>query len=73
MTHSHQEIAASIVAEFRDGLSEATRQHIDSDQFAQLASLIHAALSAEQAVAVDLVEELLGRLRARMDAPQLEL
>lgn len=73
MTHSHQDIAAGIVAEFRDNLSEATRQHIDSEQFAHLASLICAALSAEQAVAVDLVEELLARLRARLDAPQLEL
>ena len=73
MIHSHQEIADSIIAEFRDGLSDATRQHIDSEQFAHLASLICAALSAEQAVAVELVEELLGRLRARTAVPQLEL
>ena len=73
MTQSHQEIAESIVEQFRAGLSESARQHIDSEHFARLATRICAALSAEQTVAVDLVEELLGKLRTRVEARQLEL
>jgi hypothetical protein len=73
MTQTHQQVADSIVDHFRAGLSESGRQHIDEEHFARLATLICAALSAEQTVAVDLVEELLVKLRARVDAPQLEL
>jgi hypothetical protein len=73
MNQTHQQVAESIVEHFRAGLSESARQHIDSEHFTRLATLIRGALSAEQAVAVDLVDELLGKLRARVDAPQLEL
>ncbi len=73
MIQSHQQTADSIVEQFRAGLGESVRQHIDSEHFAFLATSIAAALSAEQTVAVDLVEELLGKLRTRVDAPQLEL
>jgi hypothetical protein len=73
MNQTHQQVAESIVEQFRAGLGESARQHIDSEHFARLANLIRGALSAEQAVAVDLVEELLGKLRTRVDAPQLEL
>jgi hypothetical protein len=73
MTPSHQQVAEDIVEQFRAGLSEGGRQHIDSEHWARLASLIGAALSAEQAVTIELVEQLLGKLRSRVEAPQLEL
>lgn len=73
MIPSHQQVADSIVEQFRAGLSEGVRQHIDSEHSTRLASLIRAALSAEQTVAIDLAEQLLGKLRSRVDAPQLEL
>lgn len=73
MTQGHQEIAGDIVEQFRAGLSESARHHIDSEHFVRLEGLIREALSAEQTVAVDLVEELLVRLRTRLDTPQLEL
>ncbi len=73
MTPSHQQVAESIVDQFRASLSESTRQHIDSEQFARLASLIRGALAAEQTVAVEMVEDLLSGLRSRVEPPQLEL
>ncbi|MGD2073693.1 MAG: hypothetical protein PVI91_04785 [Gammaproteobacteria bacterium] len=73
MTQGHQEIAGDIVEQFRAGLSGGARQHIDSEHFMRLEALIREALTAEQTVAVDLVEELLVRLRTRLDTPQLEL
>jgi hypothetical protein len=73
MTERHQDIAAKIVEQFRADLSEGVRQHIDSEHFERLASLICMALSGEQAVAIELVEAALVKLRLRMDAPPLEL
>ena len=73
MTPSHQQVSKEIVEQFRAGLSQSVRQHIDSEHFERLEASIRTALSAEQTVAVSLVEEVLGKLRARVDAPQLEL
>ena len=73
MTDRHQELATQVVEAFKAKLSEAARGHISAAQFEELNFMIREALSVEREATTALVEELLGKLRAGIERPELEL
>ncbi|ADE13550.1 hypothetical protein Nhal_0355 [Nitrosococcus halophilus Nc 4] len=73
MTNRHQEIAEKAVEAFKELLSEQARQQISDRQFDELALIIREALSEELENAVEIAEDMVKRLRAQVERPELEL
>lgn len=73
MTDRHQELATRVVEAFKANLGEAARGHISAAQFEDLNLMIREALSEEREATAALLEELLRKLRADIERPELEL
>lgn len=73
MTDHHREVAEKIVTAFKAELSDATQKQIADARFEALTRAITEALSEERANAADLVENVVKRLRAEVEKPELGL
>ena len=73
MVEHHEETAEKVVAAFKSSLKEEICQQINRTQFDELERAIRQALSDERAMAVELIEELVKKMRSKVDRPELEL
>ena len=73
MTNHHQELAAEIVADFRNALSGEAREYITESQLEDLTQAIHRALAHERGHIVDLLDAVVRSLRSGVDKPELGL
>ncbi|QBQ54142.1 hypothetical protein [Nitrosococcus wardiae] len=73
MANRHQEVAEKVVEAFKELLSEQAREQISDRQFDELALIVREALSEELENAVEIAEDMVKRLRAQVERPELEL
>ncbi len=69
----HAEAARKVVQSFRAILAPRALQEITADEFAELEILVHEALADELHQAAEQMGDLVQRLRAEVDMPQLGL
>lgn len=67
MVNRHHEKADKIICAFREPLDEKIRQQITDSQFDVLALMSRGVLTDELAIAAELVEEVVRKLRAESE------
>jgi len=72
MSHNEQ-LAAKVVAIFRDNISAEARGHISDAEFHDLQQIVREALSEELLEAVEMIEQVARRLRSMTERVDLEL
>lgn len=73
MTDNQEDIANKITETFKASLDTAAREQIDEARFHELASAIRSALAAERLVMAEHLEDVVKKIRAGTDRPQIEL
>jgi hypothetical protein len=73
MTDHAQDRAQSVVDKFKEILSPEARGNISDAEFTELVALIRAAIAVELNASADLVDEVVKKLRATTDKPELAL
>jgi L-lactate utilization protein LutC len=73
MTDHHAEIAKTLTETFKASLDEAVREQISEARLHELTIAIHTALSSEQLELAEYLEEVVKKLRAGIERPQIEL
>lgn len=71
MVNQHQDRAVKVVEAFRGLLDENIRQQITNAQFDTLTLMITEAISEELGVAADMMEDVIQKLRAEINKPEL--
>lgn len=71
MTNRHQDQATKIIEAFKDTLDEDVCQQISDEKFNVLALMIKEAMGEELGVAAELIEDVVRKLRAESDKPEL--
>ncbi|MGD9000859.1 MAG: hypothetical protein PVF75_10620 [Granulosicoccaceae bacterium] len=73
MTDHHEEVANKIMETFKASLDEAVREQISEARLHELATAIQVALSAERMVLAEYLEDVVKKMRAGAERPQIEL
>lgn len=73
MTAHNQDHAQQVVERFKEMLAPQVRTSIADAEFTALAGLIHAAIAEELNATAELVEEVLKKIRASAEKPELGL
>lgn len=73
MLKRHQDKAAQVVKAFRNNLDVGTLQQISDAQFKGLELMIAEAMGEEMGVAAEMVSEVVTKLRAESERPDLDL
>lgn len=73
MTNHNEEVARKIAEDFIASLDESVKEKITEAQIDNLVSAIRKVLSAEKARVADQIEDIVKRLRAEIDKPELDL
>ncbi|MEM4657641.1 MAG: hypothetical protein QXX77_04375 [Candidatus Methanosuratincola sp.] len=73
MTNHNEEVARKIAEDFLASLDEPVRVQITEAQLDNLVSAIRKVLSAEKSRIADQIEDIVGKLRAEVDKPELDL
>ena len=71
MTYRQQDMARKIIAAFKDTLDENLCRQISDEQFNVLELMIKEGIGKELSAATELVEEVVRKLRAESDKPEL--
>lgn len=73
MSERHQELAEKVVSAFKERLSEHARGQITDAQFEDLSLMIREVIAVELEGAANLMDEVLKKLRADIEKPDLGL
>jgi len=73
MLKRHQDKAAQVVEAFRNNLDVEILQQISDAQFKGLEMMIAEAMGEEMGVAAEMVSEVVTKLRAESERPDLDL
>jgi hypothetical protein len=71
MTNRHQQVAEKIVATFKQSLSENAAQQVSDAQFNTLILMIREAMGEEASFAAEQLEQVIRKLRAESEKPDL--
>ena len=71
MGNQHQDRAVKVVEAFKDLLDENSSQQIAAAKFDTLTLMITEAISEELGVAADMMEDVIKKLRAELNKPEL--
>jgi hypothetical protein len=71
MTNRHQEKAENIVATFKQSLDAKVLQHITDAQFIGLTLMIKEAMGEELGFAAEQLEQVIRKLRAESERPDM--
>jgi hypothetical protein len=71
MTNQHQDRAVKVVEAFRGLLDENINQQIADAKFDTLTLMITEAISEELGVAADMMEDVVKKVRAEINKPEL--
>lgn len=71
MTNRHQEKAENIVATFKQSLDEKVAQQITDAQFTALTLMVKEAMGEELGLAAEQLEQVIRKLRAEAEKPDL--
>ncbi len=70
---NNEQLAAKVVAIFRDNISTEARAHISDAEFHELQQIVREALSKELLEAVEIIEQVARRLRSMTERIDLDL
>ena len=73
MNHEHETLADQVVDTFQTLLDNDVRDAIGDKNFAALNEMIREALSDHTAIILDRFEEVIKKLRAEIEKPEIEL